>query len=154
MITYIQYQQKVLPHGVEWKLAFSKLIDHFIQKNIFPDDIRLALQKTLSNAAATTCSDPVLFRVLLEYDHENTMCLVEQLMPEYRFKTEKGQTFGCWKKDGHGIPVRKSFPEENSYFRDIFGSEIIRMASVEVFLRILLAILVSKTFEYRIKKSI
>ncbi|MBL7765084.1 MAG: SprT-like domain-containing protein [Chitinophagaceae bacterium] len=98
LITFIQYQQKVLPHGAEWKQAFSKLIDHFIRKNTFPENIRMALQKTLSNAAATTCSDPVLYRVLLEYDQENHQCLVEQLKPGDCFKTEKEQTFRMLEK--------------------------------------------------------
>jgi len=33
------------PHGIEWKNTFRKVLHHFIRKNLFPEDIRLALQK-------------------------------------------------------------------------------------------------------------
>jgi ATP-binding cassette subfamily B protein len=36
-------------HGKEWKMFYSKLLLHFTEKNIFPPDILLALQKSIRN---------------------------------------------------------------------------------------------------------
>ena len=79
----------VQSHGNEWKSAFRQLLQQFIQLDIFPEDIRLALQNYMIKVPASTATDPRLMRVLERYNtrkrSENEMT-VEQLPNKARFK--------------------------------------------------------------------
>ena len=93
LLTFLSHKGHASPHGKEWKTCFAHLLKKFSDKHIFPEDIRQALNKSLSNLAATTCSDPVLFKILNRYDADNGKIMVDELQPGERFKTEKGEVF-------------------------------------------------------------
>ncbi len=93
LVNYLNHGRKAAPHGREWKECFAFLLKKFVDKNIFPQDINIAINQSISNLSATTCSDPVLFKVLYKYDDDNGKFLVEELSIGDIFKTENGDIF-------------------------------------------------------------
>lgn len=66
--TYNKYQNKVAPHGDEWKNAFRELLLPVIQSGNLPPDIEKALVNSLIKTKASSCSDHQLSRVLQSYN--------------------------------------------------------------------------------------
>ncbi len=94
LLTFDKYGHKVQAHGKEWKTLFGSLLAQFLQHHVFPEDIRLALQKTLHNPAASSCADDDLMRVLRKYDpKDERRCLVEEVPEGALFKTNDGRLF-------------------------------------------------------------
>ncbi len=94
LLQYEQYGNKVMAHGREWKSIFGKLLAQFIQKDIFPDDIRKALQRSIEDAAASSCADDGLQRVLKKYDEKwGSQVHVEDVPDQALFKTSDGRIF-------------------------------------------------------------
>ncbi len=63
-----QYQNKVAPHGAQWKSEYQKLMRPVMALKVFPGDVEQALNRYLTNPAASSCSDPNLQKVLSRYD--------------------------------------------------------------------------------------
>jgi len=92
--TFIHFQHKAAPHGREWKTQFRHILFPFLGKRIFPADVEKALLAYLHNPAASTCTDPGLYKALYRYDeHKPGFMLVEGLEPGTYFETEDGQLF-------------------------------------------------------------
>lgn len=70
LTTYKQFQQKVKPHGREWKYEYSSLMLDHLQNNVFPNDLQKAIATHLKNPAASSCVDMTLIKVLRRYDSE------------------------------------------------------------------------------------
>lgn len=99
LLTYTQFQHQVLPHGKEWKNAFSELLSKFIQKEVFPEDINQALKKSISKPSASSCGDGNLLRVLKKYDSKkNNLLLVEEVEEGHVFSIKDGRLFIRGKK--------------------------------------------------------
>lgn len=92
--TFLEYRQKIAPHGPEWKKQFGNLLDEYIKSNLFPLDIREALEKTLKNPAASSCGDLDLMRVLDRYNPiKPDIKRIEELETGTRFQIKDGRTF-------------------------------------------------------------
>ena len=65
----------------------------FYEKNIFPDDLKAAIQSYLTNPAASSCSDLGLFRALKKYDSASAGVSVESLTIKSVFQLKDGRTF-------------------------------------------------------------
>jgi hypothetical protein len=68
LTTFNKHKNLVLPHGAEWKLEFKKLMQPFLNSDVFPVELLYALNKYLQNPAASSCSDKNLYRALKLYD--------------------------------------------------------------------------------------
>lgn len=68
LLTYEEFHNKVEPHGKEWKQQYGFLLQHFMQKEIFPPDILEALRRSAANPAATANGETALLLVLRKYD--------------------------------------------------------------------------------------
>jgi hypothetical protein len=68
LTTTVQHGLKAAPHGKEWKDHFKQVLLPFLGKEIFPHDVEKALQAYLRNPAASTCTDPHLYKALARYD--------------------------------------------------------------------------------------
>jgi len=86
------YQTSVDPHGKEWKAFFQNLMVPYLGKGIFPDDVEIALQRYLKNPAASSCSDPNLYKVLTRYD-EHPVIHLDDLPPGTKFGINNGMIF-------------------------------------------------------------
>ncbi len=94
LVNHLNHGRNVSPHGKEWKTVFALLLKRFTDKGVFPDDLHLALQKSLQSPAASTCSDPHLFRVLHRYDDKPSgHTLVENIGLGNSFQTLDGRKF-------------------------------------------------------------
>jgi hypothetical protein len=94
MLTYVHFQNKVLPHGKEWKTQFRHILIPFMGKRFFPGDVEKALYAYLHNPAASTCTDAQLYKSLYRYDeHKPGFKLVDDLEVNQCFETEDGEVY-------------------------------------------------------------
>ncbi len=94
LFTYNHYGTKASPHGPEWKEQFKRILTPFTGKQLFPPDVEKALHAYLSNPAASTCTDPALFKALYRYDERKPgEKLVDQLTIGALFETEDGERY-------------------------------------------------------------
>jgi hypothetical protein len=100
LLCYEQYRNRVDAHGKEWKYLYGLLLADFIQRDIFPLDIKKSLKKTILNPAATANGETALLLVLRKYDvvKKEGMAFVAHLPDGALFETEKGKRFQKIKK--------------------------------------------------------
>ncbi len=91
------HQNRVSPHGKEWKTAFRNMMQPLLLEKVFPEDVENALKQYLRNAKAASGSDTALTRVLNRYDPQlgNTL---EELEEGSLFRIENGKIFRKGKK--------------------------------------------------------
>ncbi|UXP31911.1 transcription elongation protein SprT [Reichenbachiella agarivorans] len=82
---YDLHQNKVSPHGQEWKHQFKKLMIPMLHEDIFPMDILKPLALHMKNPKATSVSDPVLFKALRNHDNSKSNLFLSEI--------ENGQKF-------------------------------------------------------------
>ena len=95
LLCFEQYRNRVESHGKEWKAIYGQLLIQFIQLQIFPDDIRKSLQKTLLNPAATANGETALLLVLRRYNpvQKEGVVILAHLADGALFVETKGRTF-------------------------------------------------------------
>ena len=95
LLTFEQFNNRVEPHGKEWKHQYKNLLIHFIQKNIFPAVINNELLKTIHNPAATANGETALLSVLRKYNtiKKENVLTIEEIAAGMLFETEKGKIF-------------------------------------------------------------
>ncbi len=94
LLTFEQYRNRVEAHGVEWKTCYSNLLMQFVEKGIFPDDIKAALQRSIMNPAATANGETDLLLVLRKYNtRQNGLIPVADIPAGRLFQTENGRIF-------------------------------------------------------------
>ncbi len=99
LISFEVHGNRIQAHGREWKDVYGQVLAEFIQKDIFPQDIKEALFRTLRNPGASTCSEEPLQRVLYKYDPRKEGHLLLEEVPEGSlFKTRDGRVFRKGKK--------------------------------------------------------
>lgn len=99
LVTYNDFNNKVKPHGLEWKKNFQKLMLPFFEMNVFPIDIHNAIDNYMSNPAASSCTDLNLARALKKYDINKVEVLhIEQLPLNAVFKIKNGLRFNKGEK--------------------------------------------------------
>ena len=80
-----QFKGKVNPHGVEWKMIYSDMLQQLMAKTEFPQDVSMALKKHLKRPKASSCSDPDLFKILKRYDPHSPAVFLDSLMEGVEF---------------------------------------------------------------------
>lgn len=99
-----RYKNNVQSHGEEWKDEFRYLMNFFVGKNIFPQELENALLKYLQKTKSSTCYDVDLMKALNKYSVKgNETIYIEDLEENSFFKTENGKVFQKIKR------VRKRF---------------------------------------------
>lgn len=100
LLCFEQYKNRVEAHGKEWKGIYGQLLAQFIQLQLFPDDIRKSLQKTLLNPAATANGETALLLVLRKYDavKKEGYAFVAHIAEGSLFESQKGRIFRRGKK--------------------------------------------------------
>lgn len=105
--TWEKYRRKAKPHGKEWKNEFRELIQPYIGKQIFPEEVVLALNNYLRNPAASSCADTQLLKTLRVFDKKEKQEKIIHLedIPENTIFTLTGSS----KKLKKGKKLRKRF---------------------------------------------
>jgi len=93
LLTFVNFRNAT-PHGKEWKTQFRHMLIPFLGKSFFPKDVEAALIEYVKNPAASTCTDPGLFKALYRYDERKPgYKLVDDLEIGHWFETEDGRVF-------------------------------------------------------------
>jgi SprT protein len=93
--THIQYNHsRVEPHGKEWQHTYALLLEKFVQMNVFPSDLVVAIRKSQVNPAASSCAEIHLTKALHKYDaNPHQLVFVEQIQEGQQFITKDGRVF-------------------------------------------------------------
>lgn len=104
LLAFEKYNNRIQPHGREWKTIYSSLLKDFISNKIFPADIEHSLKDSVQNPAASSCAEESLMRVLYRYDEKKENIIMLENVPNGScFITKDGRVF---KK---GEQLRKRF---------------------------------------------
>ena len=93
LLTWNDHKHKVRPHGTEWKRNFQRMMNPFLEKDIFPDDLRKVIVSYLENPSASSCTDLRLSRALKRYDHSIDTLRLEELPADTVFTIKDGRKF-------------------------------------------------------------
>jgi len=95
LLCFEQYRNRVEAHGKEWKNIYGSLLKAFIDLDLFPEDIKKSLKKTLLNPAATANGETALLLVLRRYNpvQKAGVVVLAHLADGTLFKEIKGRTF-------------------------------------------------------------
>ena len=94
LLTFIHFKFNAAPHGHEWKTQFRHILIPFMGKRAFPPDVEKALLSYLHDPAASTCTDPDLYKALYRYDeHKPGWKLIDDVPLNQFFETEDGRVF-------------------------------------------------------------
>ncbi|TAE07427.1 MAG: hypothetical protein EAY72_14095, partial [Bacteroidetes bacterium] len=78
---FAAYQNRVEPHGLEWKLAYAKLMVEFVEMNVFPQPLVKAIVAECKNPSATANPSSPLTQALQHYYALNQNQVVLQSLP-------------------------------------------------------------------------
>lgn len=120
LMTYINHQRRVSPHGTEWQQCFAGLLADFTKKAIFPPDLQAAIQRSQQRITASTCSDPELYRALSRYDPSKDTVRVESLAIDAHFRTDDGRQFRLIAKRRTRYECRETASGRTYLFPGIF----------------------------------
>jgi len=93
LFTYRTHQNRVLPHGEEWKKSFRTLLLPVINSGELPHDIAKALSNYLIQTKASSCSDHQLYRTLLRYDQPDYQVILLEDLPTHSLFALNGRQF-------------------------------------------------------------
>lgn len=91
LVTHDEFGRKVKPHGNEWKNNFKQVCQPILKEEIFPGPVLMSLDNYLQNPKASSCSDPILFQVLRQFNQPNGHVLLKQLLPGDLFEFQGNQ---------------------------------------------------------------
>ena len=95
LLCFEQYRNRVEAHGKEWKNIYGNLLKAFIDLDLFPEDIKKSLKKTLLNPAATANGETALLLVLRKYNpvQKAGVVVLAHVADGTLFQEIKGRTF-------------------------------------------------------------
>jgi len=64
---------KTKGHQKEWKICFKELLKQFMQMDIFPDDVQIALRQHIRNITYSSVTDINLTKILQQYDKKTNV---------------------------------------------------------------------------------
>lgn len=97
LYTWDEYGRQAAPHGIEWKRKFEELMEPYLNGGIFPEELERMLRSHLRSAAASTCSDPALYKLFSTYDDEPKH-FVDEVKSNEVFILKGGRQFRKGKK--------------------------------------------------------
>ncbi len=89
---FVSFGQTIKPHGEEWQSTFRELMHPYLERDVFPSNLKKALTKSLNKGSASSCTDLELFRVLQTFN-EKPALVVEQLEAGTCFSIGKNMIF-------------------------------------------------------------
>lgn len=93
LLTWNDYKNKVKPHGTEWKVNFKRMMNPFLEQQVFPEDVQQAIVTYLGNPSASSCTDLKLARTLKRYDDTSGHSRLEELAEHAVFSIKDGRRF-------------------------------------------------------------
>ena len=90
--TFEEFDNKVKPHGMEWKSNFKNLMEPFLNDKIFPSDLLMPIKKYMDNPSSST-SNSVLLNEFRRYDGPRDYLVLEELPMDSFFRIYNGVVF-------------------------------------------------------------
>jgi SprT protein len=79
LVAFKQYKRSILPHGKEWKNSFKEIATPMLTEDVFPTSVLAALKRYFKNPKASSCSDPVLYQILKQFDGPSDKILLKDI---------------------------------------------------------------------------
>jgi hypothetical protein len=95
---WAQYQNKVNPHGAEWKSIYAKLLEELMEVVQFPSQLAKIIRQHLQSPKASSCSDPELYKALRAFDPPSSLLSLEELEEGTVFQIRGKRIFKKGKK--------------------------------------------------------
>ena len=74
-----KHKNKVMPHGNEWKNLYAGLLTNFINKQLLPSDVEIALKNHINQPKYTTGADTKLTLALRKYDEPTGLISLREI---------------------------------------------------------------------------
>lgn len=85
--------RKAAPHGREWKSLYVNMLQPFIARDTFPENIHKALLHHIASPSASSCSCPVLNKAIALYDDSQATFLGDlSIGSNFLFRNEAYQS--------------------------------------------------------------
>lgn len=98
LVAFQKYGRKIQPHGKEWKQTFKEVAQPLLSENVFPKNVLGALKRYFKNPKASSCSDPVLYQILKQFDHPSDAILLREIQIGQHFIFNKKEFVKLEKK--------------------------------------------------------
>ena len=85
LMAFKQYGRRIQPHGKEWKNCFKQVANPMLKAEVFHPNVLSALNAYFKNPKASSCSDPVLYQILKQFDEPNNKVLLKDIRPGSAF---------------------------------------------------------------------
>jgi len=72
--------KRIKPHGKEWQMTFSQMMQPFLNENIFPESLLPAVKRYFQKPKASSVSDPQLMRALKIFDAQSENPQLDDLL--------------------------------------------------------------------------
>ena len=79
LIAFKTYGRRIQPHGKEWKQSFREVSEPMLSTHIFPKEILSVLKRYFKNPKASSCSDPMLYQILKQFDAPSSKVLLKSI---------------------------------------------------------------------------
>ena len=93
LLVFEAYGNRVSPHGKEWKMKYRRLIETFLDMDVFPVELASVLVKSIKNSKASSSSDLELSRALEAFNCTEPEIKIEDLPDNALFETTNGRQF-------------------------------------------------------------
>lgn len=80
LIAFKQYGRRIQPHGREWKQVFKEIAEPMLLPEVFHESVLAALKRYFKNPKASSCSDPVLYQILKQFDEPSDSILLKEVV--------------------------------------------------------------------------
>ena len=92
LMAFKKYGRRIQPHGKEWKQCFKEVSEPMLIEEVFHENVLLALKRYFKNPKASSCSDPILYQVLKQFDRPTDKVLLQEVLNGSSF-TFNNKTF-------------------------------------------------------------
>ncbi len=94
LVAFEKYGTKILPHGVEWKITFQKLMVPFIHPEIFPNSVLSLVANHFRNPTASSDTDAKLAFALKQFDERKPdISFIHEVPSGSFFRIKNGRVF-------------------------------------------------------------
>lgn len=93
LLVWLQHKHKVKAHGLEWKMEFATLMNVLLTKNVFPEHLKVVLQKHMKNPPASSARDVSLISELKKYDAPSNLLTLNEIEGGATFSLNQKRVF-------------------------------------------------------------
>lgn len=79
LTAFRNYGRSIMPHGEEWKEHFKEVAKPVLTTEVFPEIVLTTLINYFRNPKASSCSDPILYKVLKQFDEDDGTVFLQNI---------------------------------------------------------------------------